>query len=72
MNMVFHEPRWVMSMGMFQDAGFADVPEARFISDIAAGFMSAMGPGMFMPGIFMSWAQVVSGSTNRINFKKNL
>jgi hypothetical protein len=28
----------------------------------------------FMPGIFMSWAQarLVSGSTNRINFKKNL
>jgi len=35
-----------MVFGMGHAAGLSDVPEARFISDIAAGFMSTM----FMPG----------------------
>jgi len=39
-------------MGISHDAGFADVPEARFNKDMPAGFIPLV-EGMFIPGIFM-------------------
>src|ERR1700728_3161538 len=70
MNMVFQEPRGTISIGMFQAAGFTEVPEARFIMDMAAGFMSAIFMlGMFMPGIWpWAWASVARVSANRSAF----
>ena len=71
MNMVFQEPKCVMSMGMFQDAGFTEVPVAIFISDMAAGLISTMG--MFMPRMLGSWAaRVASDIANRISFTEDL
>jgi hypothetical protein len=77
MNMAFQEPKCVINMGMGADAGLAEVPEARFIRDMAAGFMSTMegidgmegidegveGMGIFMPGIDVSWADSVASSS---------
>jgi hypothetical protein len=40
MNIVFHDPRWVMSMGIGQESGFRDVPEETFMRSMPAGFMS--------------------------------
>jgi hypothetical protein len=62
-----------MSIGMGQDAGFAEVPVARFINDMPAGFMSTMvdifEPGILMPGICMpcmleSWPAASAASIN--------
>ena len=41
-NIVFQAPKCVITMGMGHDAGLAEVPEARFIRNIEAGFMSTM------------------------------
>jgi hypothetical protein len=67
MNMAFQEPRCAINIGMGQDNGFTEVPEAMFIRDMAAGFMSdgIFMPGMFIPGIFIpgmlvSWAAAVA------------
>ena len=85
MNMVFQEPKCVISIGMSQDAGFTAVPDAIFISDMDAAFISTMfvivdDPGMlvcgiFMPGMFAgmgSWpaANVANISPNGIVFTK--
>jgi hypothetical protein len=52
MNMVFQLPGCVMIIGIGQDAGFAAVPDASFIRNIPAGFISPMFiPGMFIPGM---------------------
>ncbi len=40
MNMVFHAPACSMTIGMGQAAGLAEVPEARFIRNMPAAFMS--------------------------------
>jgi hypothetical protein len=60
---------------MGQDAGFADVPDAIFISDMPAVFISTM-LGIFIPGMFMleSCPQTNGSnvSPNKINFTKNL
>jgi hypothetical protein len=60
MNMVFQEPKCVITIGIGQDAGLDDVPEARFMRCMLAGFISTIfmlplaGGGespWFMPGI---------------------
>jgi hypothetical protein len=57
MSMVFQVPRGFMSIGMFQDAGLREVPEATSIRDIPAAFISTIVGvlGMFMPGM-LGWA----------------
>src|ERR1700691_5486935 len=82
--MVFQEPTRAISIGMLHPAGFNDVPEARFISDMAAGFMSSIvWPGMFIPGMFIpgmgscAWASaaiVITNVviTNRVALTKSL
>jgi len=47
MNMVFHDPKCVMSMGIGHDWGLTDVPEAMLAKYMLAPFMSTM----FMPGM---------------------
>ena len=42
MNMVFQEPKWAISIGICHDAGLTAVPDASFMRDMDAGFMSAM------------------------------
>src|SRR5580658_3874714 len=54
MNMVFQLPRWVVTIGIGQAAGFAEVPEARFMRNMPAAFMSVMFiAGMFIGGMFI-------------------
>ena|SRR5579862_5788244 len=47
MNIAFQFPKCVIIIGMFHDAGFCDVPEARSMRNMLAGFMSTM----FIPDI---------------------
>ena len=42
MNMVFQEPKCVITIGIGHDAGFDEVPEARFMRNMLAGFISTM------------------------------
>jgi len=52
MNMVFQLPRWVITIGIGQAAGFAEVPDARFMRNMPAAFMSVMFiAGMFIGGM---------------------
>ncbi len=44
MNIVFQCPKCSMSIGIGHDAGFAEVPEARFIRNRLLAFMSTI-PG---------------------------
>ena len=45
MNVAFQLPNCVISMGIGHAAGFADVPEARPMRDISAGFISCAANG---------------------------
>jgi hypothetical protein len=47
MNVAFQEPRGVINIGMGQDCGFTEVPDATSIKAIPAAFMFPM----FMPGM---------------------
>ena len=39
MNMVFQLPKCVMTIGMGHASGLAEVPDARFMRNMPAGFM---------------------------------
>jgi hypothetical protein len=47
MNMVFQEPKWVITIGIGPEAGFDEVPEARSMRYMLAGFISTI----FIPPI---------------------
>jgi hypothetical protein len=47
MNIVFHDPKWVMIIGIGQAGAFSDVPDDRSMRNILAGVMSTM----FMPEV---------------------
>jgi len=56
MNMVLQEPKCFITIGIGQEAGLDEVPEARFMRNMLAGFIefSIAGIGVspwFMPGI---------------------
>src|ERR1700733_11716418 len=42
MNIVFHDPKWVITIGMGKAAAFTEVPDARFMRYVLAGFISTM------------------------------
>jgi hypothetical protein len=46
-DIVFQEPKALITIGIGQDAGLAEVPDARFMRYMLAGFISTI----FMPGI---------------------
>jgi len=53
MNIVFHDPKWVMIIGMGQAGAFSEVPDARFMRNMLAGVMSTM----FMPEVAVPVAE---------------
>jgi hypothetical protein len=42
MNIVFQLPKCIASIGIGHDAGFPEVPEAKFIRKMLAGFISTI------------------------------
>ena len=42
MNIVFHRPKCIITIGIGHDNGFWEVPDARFIRYKPAGFISTM------------------------------
>jgi len=65
MNIAFHDPKWVINIGMGQEAGLAAVPDDKFMRNMPAGFistifMSGMFPAMVWSSLCSSWAQMGS------------
>src|SRR4051812_30424706 len=59
MNIVFHDPKCFMSIGIGHDAGLADVPDDRFMRNMPAGFML----DIFMPGMLPAmWSSCLCSS----------
>jgi hypothetical protein len=64
----FQELKWVTIMGMGQESGLTDVPDAAFIRSMLAAFMSTM----FMPGMEL-WASagMVAAMSGMINIVRD-
>jgi hypothetical protein len=59
MNIVFRFPTWVMIIGIGHPGGFWEVPEAKFIKYMLAGFISTM---LIPPAVCGEWALPVCSS----------